>query len=76
MPKGMVDESLIAHLIIEKILFHTPIHRFRKKTQTSWYRLCFGAKAIQLVSLRSRATNAFASPMPIRSVESGVSSMR
>ena len=30
-PKGMVDESLIAHLIIEKILFHTPIHRFRKK---------------------------------------------
>ena len=31
MPKGMVDESLIAHLIIEKILFHTPIHRFRKK---------------------------------------------
>lgn len=30
-PKGMVDESLIAYLIVEKILFHTPIHRFRKK---------------------------------------------
>ena len=30
-PKGMVDETLVAHLIIEKILFHTPIHRFRKK---------------------------------------------
>jgi transposase len=30
-PKGMVDESLIAQLIVEKILFHTPIHRFRKK---------------------------------------------
>ena len=30
-PKGMVDESVVAHLIIEKILFHTPIHRFRKK---------------------------------------------
>jgi transposase len=30
-PRGMVDESLVAHLIIEKILFHTPVHRFRKK---------------------------------------------
>lgn len=30
-PKGMVDESLVAQLIVEKILFHTPIHRFRKK---------------------------------------------
>ena len=30
-PKGMVDESLIAQLIVEKIQFHTPIHRFSKK---------------------------------------------
>lgn len=30
-PKGMVDESLVAQIIVEKILFHTPIHRFRKK---------------------------------------------
>lgn len=30
-PKGMVDESLIAELVIEKIVYHTPIHRFRKK---------------------------------------------
>jgi len=30
-PKGMVDESLIAYLIVEKMLFHTPIFRFRKK---------------------------------------------
>ena len=30
-PKGMVDETLVAHLILEKILYHTPIHRFRKK---------------------------------------------
>lgn len=30
-PKGMVDESLIAELVIEKIVHHTPIHRFRKK---------------------------------------------
>lgn len=30
-PKGRVDESLIAQIIVEKILFHTPIHRFRKK---------------------------------------------
>ena len=30
-PKGIVDESLIAQIIVEKILFHTPIHRFRKK---------------------------------------------
>ncbi len=30
-PKGIVDESLVAQLIVEKILFHTPVHRFRKK---------------------------------------------
>ena len=30
-PKGMVDESLLAELINEKIQFHTPIHRFSKK---------------------------------------------
>ena len=30
-PKGMVDESLVAQIIVEKILFHTPVHRFRKK---------------------------------------------
>ncbi len=30
-PKGMVDESLVAHLITEKIMFHTPVFRFRKK---------------------------------------------
>jgi len=30
-PKGIVDESLVAQIIVEKILFHTPIHRFRKK---------------------------------------------
>jgi transposase len=30
-PKGMVDESLIAEIINEKIQFHTPIHRFAKK---------------------------------------------
>ena len=30
-PKGMVDESLIAQLIVEKIQFHTPIHRFSRK---------------------------------------------
>ena len=30
-PKGMVDESLVAQLIIEKILFHTPVYRFAKK---------------------------------------------
>lgn len=30
-PKGMVDESLIAEMITEKMLYHTPIHRFRKK---------------------------------------------
>jgi len=29
--KGMVDESLIAQIINEKIQFHTPIHRFSKK---------------------------------------------
>lgn len=29
--KGMVDESLIAEIINEKIQFHTPIHRFSKK---------------------------------------------
>jgi transposase len=30
-PKGMVDESLVAELIVEKILFHTPLYRFGKK---------------------------------------------
>lgn len=30
-PKGMVDESLVAHLITEKTLFHTPVHRFNQK---------------------------------------------
>lgn len=30
-PKGIVDESLVAQIIVEKVLFHTPIHRFRKK---------------------------------------------
>ena len=30
-PRGMVDESLIAELISEKIQFHTPIHRFSRK---------------------------------------------
>ena len=30
-PKGMVDESLLAQIINEKIQFHTPIHRFSKK---------------------------------------------
>ena len=30
-PAGMVDESLIAQIIVEKIQFHTPIHRFVKK---------------------------------------------
>jgi transposase len=30
-PKGMVDESLIAEIINEKIQFHTPVHRFSKK---------------------------------------------
>jgi transposase len=30
-PKGMVDESLVAHLIVEKTLFHTPVHRFNQK---------------------------------------------
>ena len=30
-PRGMVDESLIAEMISEKIQFHTPIHRSSKK---------------------------------------------
>jgi len=30
-PKGMADESLVAQLIVEKILFHTPIYRFGRK---------------------------------------------
>ena len=30
-PKGLVDESLLSQLVVEKILFHTPVHRFRKK---------------------------------------------
>lgn len=36
--KGMVDESLIAQIIVEKILFHTPIHRFRKKLKQAGIR--------------------------------------
>jgi transposase len=32
-PKGMVDESLIAEIINEKIQFHTPVHRFSKKVK-------------------------------------------
>jgi len=34
-PRGMVDESLIAEMISEKIQFHTPIHRFSKKLKQS-----------------------------------------
>ncbi len=30
-PKGIVDESLVAELVNEKVQFHTPIHRFSKK---------------------------------------------
>ena len=30
-PRGMVDESLVAELVNEKVQFHTPIHRFSKK---------------------------------------------
>lgn len=30
-PQGMVDESLIAQLIVEKVQFHTPLYRFGKK---------------------------------------------
>ncbi len=30
-PKGMVDDSVIVQLIVDKILFHTPIYRFVKK---------------------------------------------
>lgn len=30
-PKGMVDESLVAHLVVEKIMFHNPVHRFNQK---------------------------------------------
>jgi len=30
-PKGMVDESLIAQIIVEKIQFHMPVYRFAKK---------------------------------------------
>ena len=30
-PRGMVDESLIAEMISEKIQFHTPVHRFSRK---------------------------------------------
>lgn len=29
--KGMVDESVIAQIAVEKILYHTPVHRFHKK---------------------------------------------
>jgi len=37
-PKGIVDESLVAQIIVEKILFHTPIHRFRKKLRQAGIR--------------------------------------
>ena len=30
-PKGMVDESLVAHIIEEKFLHHTPVYRLVKK---------------------------------------------
>ena len=30
-PRGIVDESLIAHIIEEKFLFHTPVYRLAKK---------------------------------------------
>ena len=34
-PRGMVDESLIAEMISEKIQFHTSIHRFSKNLKQS-----------------------------------------
>src|SRR5690606_32997775 len=30
-PRGIVDESLIAHIIVEKFLYHTPVYRLAKK---------------------------------------------
>ena len=51
-PKGMVDESLIAQIIVEKIQFHTPVHRFAKKLkqagigfikQNNLHNCCIGA---------------------------------
>jgi len=32
-PRGIVDESLIVHIIEEKFMFHTPVHRLVKKYQ-------------------------------------------
>ena len=52
--KGMVDESLIAQIGVEKILYHTPVHRFHKKlkqagidfiSQTNLYNWFHGAAA-------------------------------
>ena len=37
-PRGMADESLIAYLVVEKILFHTPIYRFNKKLKQAGIR--------------------------------------
>ena len=30
-PKGMIDASLVTEIIIEKLQFHTPVHRFVRK---------------------------------------------
>ncbi|MBK7410718.1 MAG: IS66 family transposase [Saprospirales bacterium] len=57
--KGMVDESVIAQIAVEKILYHTPVHRFHKKlkqaginfiSQTNLYNW-FHAGAAHLVPL-------------------------
>lgn len=57
--KGMVDESVIAQIAVEKILYHTPVHRFHKKlkqagidfiSQTNLYNW-FHAGAVHLVPL-------------------------
>ena len=32
-PKGQLDDSTIAQLIVEKMKFHTPVHRFAKKME-------------------------------------------
>ncbi len=33
LPKSKLDESLVAHLIVEKACFHTPVYRFAKKME-------------------------------------------
>ena len=33
LPKSKLDESLVAHLIVEKACFHTPIYRFAQKME-------------------------------------------